>query len=121
MITVTKDFVFDAAHFLKGYSGPCANMHGHTYKGSVTVGTDNGRLKNNGMVIDFKDLKQSIQEHIIDRFDHKVINDVVDYNPTAENMVTDIAGMMMNCLPSGVIIIEVKLWETPDSHATWSR
>lgn len=121
MITVTKDFVFDAAHFLEGYSGPCANMHGHTYKGSVTVGTDGGRLMDDGMVIDFKDLKQSVQAFIVNKFDHKVINDVVDYNPTAENMAIDIAGIMMNCLPSGVTIIEVKLWETPDSHATWSR
>lgn len=120
MITVTKDFAFDAAHFLRDYSGPCANMHGHTYKGSVTVGTDDGRLHND-MVIDFKDLKESIQAFIINKFDHKVINDVVDYNPTAENMVIDIAGMMMNSLPSRVTIIKVKLWETPDSHATWSR
>ena len=120
MITVTKDFVFDAAHFLKDYSGPCASMHGHTYKGSVTISTTNGRLKAD-MIMDFKDLKELIHGLITDRFDHKVINDVVDYNPTAENMAIDIAGIMMNNLPPDITIIEVKLWETPDSHATWSR
>lgn len=120
MITITKDFVFDSAHFLRDYSGPCANMHGHTYKGNVTITTDDGRLHTD-MVMDFKELKQIIQEQIIDQFDHKVINEVIKYNPTAENMVQDIALRMWHALPKDVDIVEVKLWETPDSHATWSR
>ena len=120
MISVTRDFVFDAAHFLYDYEGPCADMHGHTYKGNVTVRRDNRRLHED-MVMDFKELSKLIQERVVDQFDHKVINEIVNYNPTAENIAMNIAMMMMNNLPRSISLGEVKLWETPDSHATWSR
>jgi len=116
MISVTKDFTFDAAHFLEDYDGPCANLHGHTYQGSVTVGPIRCSVD---MVIDFKELKNIIQDQIVDAFDHKFINNVVPYNPTAENMVADIADRLKLHLPTKIKLLEVKLWETPGSHATW--
>jgi len=116
MITVTKDFTFDAAHFLENYDGPCANLHGHTYQGSVTVRPTEFSIDD--MVIDFKELKNIIQNQIIDAFDHKFINNMVSYNPTAENMVADIAERLKLHF-SDVRLVEVKLWETRDSHATW--
>ena len=60
MITVTKRFKFEAAHFLPYYDGACANMHGHSYHLDVTVIGDLCTDTNNpkcGMIIDFKDLK----------------------------------------------------------------
>jgi len=47
---VTKDFNFDAAHFLTKYHGKCEHLHGHTYKLRVTV---EGRVQENGLVLDF--------------------------------------------------------------------
>jgi len=75
-VRVTKIFVFDMAHALYGYDGPCKNIHGHTYKLSVTLkGTpvkDNSNPKA-GMVIDFSILKQIVQEKIIKQFDHALV------------------------------------------------
>lgn len=120
MITVTKDFTFDAAHFLRDYVGPCADMHGHTYKGSVTVAS--GAMTDTGdMVIDFKILNEIIKMDVVAKFDHSVINEVVDYNPTAENMVMDIATTVQCVLQQGFYVVKVDLWETPTSCATWSR
>ncbi|WDC84441.1 6-carboxytetrahydropterin synthase [Caloramator sp. mosi_1] len=53
MLTVSKEFNFEAAHMLSEHQGDCKNLHGHSYKMIVEV---TGDIKN-GMVIDFKDLK----------------------------------------------------------------
>ncbi|MDR3583772.1 MAG: 6-carboxytetrahydropterin synthase QueD [Desulfosporosinus sp.] len=121
-IKTTKSFTFDAAHFLPNHKGKCANMHGHTYRLDVTVIRDNGKLCNDGsdegMVIDFADLKAIVKAEVIDRMDHKVLNDVLPFRTTAENMVTHIFGILTDKLQStGVIVDRVKLWETPDSYA----
>lgn len=115
MVTVTKEFTFDAAHHLKEYVGPCANMHGHTYKMHVTVAGD---LDETGMIVDFNDLKSIVQDAVISRFDHKCLNEVLDYNPTAENMALDILHTLND---AGLNVVEVKLWETPTSFATATK
>ncbi len=118
MLTVTKEFTFDAAHFLRNYEGPCANMHGHTYKLQVTVTSHS--LDKCGMLVDFAVLKKSVESHIVSQFDHRVINEVVEYNPTAENMVNDFARILLKELPGEIYLREVRLWETPTSFATWT-
>jgi 6-pyruvoyltetrahydropterin/6-carboxytetrahydropterin synthase len=69
MITVTKEFGFEAAHRLPLHGGDCANLHGHSYKVKVTVSSDNGKLQevgaDTGMVVDFKRLS-SVVRGIID-------------------------------------------------------
>ena len=51
---------FDSAHFLHGYSGKCANIHGHRWRIVVTIKSDKllDDPQNNGMIIDFSDLKK---------------------------------------------------------------
>jgi len=59
-IRITKQFDFETAHALYGYDGKCKNIHGHSYHLHVTViGTpiDDLSNSNNGMVLDFGDLK----------------------------------------------------------------
>lgn len=112
-VQVTKEFTFDAAHRLVDYNGPCANLHGHTYKLQVTV-EDEVEAKT-GMIIDFSDLKSIVKDCIVDKLDHTCLNDVLDYNPTAENMVMDI---MQQLRDSRVNAVKVRLWETPTSFAT---
>ena len=61
-IRITKQFGFETGHALYGYDGKCKNVHGHSYKLSVTViGTPINDVNNvkNGMVIDFTDLKKT--------------------------------------------------------------
>lgn len=81
-LKVTKQFGFEAAHFLTKYHGKCERMHGHSYKLFITV---EGPLQENGMVIDFVILKKIVKEKIIEKFDHQCLNDFFE-NPTAENV-----------------------------------
>lgn len=84
MHTIFKDFTFSAAHAIRGHTRGCENLHGHNYR--VRVHLRAGRLDNLGMVLDFADLKEMMQE-ILGPFDHRVINDIPPFdekNTTAE-------------------------------------
>lgn len=122
MISVTKVFKFDAAHFLPGHSGKCADLHGHTYRLEVTVARKDGGLVTNGssagMVIDFGDLKAIVQREIIEKVDHKMLNDVFLFRTTAENMVTYFYEVLERQLaPLDVEVLKLRLWETQTSFA----
>lgn len=81
MYEVIKRLEISAAHRLSlDYESKCSNLHGHNW--IVTVYLRSETLNQNGMIMDFTEIKRRIQ----DKLDHKVINDVVDFNPTAENM-----------------------------------
>lgn len=110
MVTrVTRTFSFEAAHQLKWHSGACKNLHGHSYKLEVTVA---GELDDNGIVIDFSDLRAVVDEVVIDRFDHTYLNDLIA-NPTAEV----IAGEIWQTLAAaGLRLDRVVLWETENSR-----
>jgi len=141
-IRITKQFTFETGHALYGYDGKCRNVHGHSYKLSVTViGTpirDNSHVKF-GMVIDFSDLKKIVKEEIVDLFDHATVFNkntphidlanelkerghhviLVDYQPTSENMVIDFAGKIKERLPNEITLHSLKLQETETSFAEW--
>ncbi len=141
-IRITKQFSFETGHALYGYDGKCRNVHGHSYKLSVTVIgtpiTDTSHVKL-GMVIDFGDLKKIVKEDIEDVFDHatvfnkntphielaKELKDrghnviLVDYQPTSENMVIDFAKKITSRLPEDIKLYSLKLQETETSFAEW--
>ena len=122
MITVTKHYGFEACHHLPHYDGACANLHGHSYKLDVTIGgriiTDKDNPKQ-GMILDFKDLKNIINEVVVEKYDHSNLNDFFE-NPTAELMVKQIAVDIMSKLPQEVYLMSCKLWETSTSYAEWN-
>ena len=141
-IRITKQFNFETGHALYGYDGKCKNVHGHSYKLSVTVTgepiSDNANVKF-GMVIDFGDLKKIVKEEIVDLFDHatvfnkntphvelaKELQDrghhvlLVDYQPTSEMMVIDFAKKIKARLPENIELFALKLQETETSYAEW--
>jgi 6-pyruvoyltetrahydropterin/6-carboxytetrahydropterin synthase len=141
-IRITKQFSFETGHALYGYDGKCKNVHGHSYKLSVTVIgkpiSDNSNVKF-GMVIDFSDLKKIVKEEIVDVFDHATVFNkntphvelaaelenrghhviLVNYQPTSENMVTDFAQKIKNRLPADIKLHSLKLQETDTSFAEW--
>ncbi len=81
MYEVRKRLEISAAHYLKlDYESKCANLHGHNWIIDVYLRSET--LNANGMIMDFSHIKKKIQ----DKVDHKVINDIVDFNPTAENL-----------------------------------
>ncbi|MEO5777679.1 MAG: 6-carboxytetrahydropterin synthase [Flavobacterium sp.] len=141
-IRITKQFSFETGHALYGYDGKCKNVHGHSYKLSVTVIgqpiSDTSNVKF-GMVIDFSDLKKIVKEEIVDAFDHATVFNkntphvelaaelkkrghhviLVNYQPTSENMVTDFAQKIKNRLPADIKLHSLKLQETDTSFAEW--
>lgn len=85
MYEVKKRIEVSAAHRLDlSYESKCTNLHGHNWIIDVYLRSDT--LNKDGMVMDFTHIKKAVQ----DRFDHKVINDAVDFNPTAENLAKHI-------------------------------
>lgn len=141
-IRITKQFTFETGHALYGYDGKCRNVHGHSYKLSVTVIgspiTDTSDVKL-GMVIDFGDLKKIVEEEVVDPFDHatvfnkntphielaKELTDrghkviLADYQPTSENMVIDFAKKIKDRLPHTIQLHSLKLRETETAFAEW--
>lgn len=141
-IRITKQFSFETGHALYGYDGKCKNVHGHSYKLSVTVIgnpiTDKANVKY-GMVIDFGDLKKIVKSEIVDIFDHATVFNkntphielakelesrdhnviLVEYQPTSENMVVDFAEKINSRLPGHVKLHSLKLQETETSFAEW--
>ncbi len=141
-IRITKQFSFETGHALFGYDGKCRNVHGHSYKLSVTVigypitDTDHVKL---GMVIDFGDLKKIVKEEIVDKFDHATVFNkntphielaeelikrghsviLADYQPTSENMVLDFVAKIRVRLPKNITLHSLKLQETDSSFAEW--
>lgn len=109
---IAKEFIFDAAHKLINYNGPCSNLHGHTYKLQVVLSSS---IRKNGMVIDFVDLKRTVKDKIISKLDHKFINKIIKQS-TAENIAIWIWNQLEKSLP----LYEIRLWETPTSFVVYS-
>ena len=121
MLTVTKQFKFDAAHYLPYYSGACHNLHGHTYHLDVTVTGDvisNINHEKCGMIIDFKDLK-SVVQGVLKDYDHKYLNDFY-HNPTAEILVLHLSTKIDSELPEGVRLVRIRLWEGDESYVEYT-
>jgi 6-pyruvoyltetrahydropterin/6-carboxytetrahydropterin synthase len=139
MLLLTKIFHFEMAHAILDYQGVCKNIHGHSYELHVTVsgsGPGNEYIPAPGFVLDFKELKQIAGSAIVQQFDHKLVlsrnylaknqdicsqeNLVVwDAEPTAENMLIYIQKTLREKLPPAIRLVELKLYETKDSYATW--
>lgn len=105
-VRVTRAFTFDAAHVLPWHPGKCSRLHGHTYRLEVTVV---GPVSDDGIVIDFADLKAIVTEHVLNPLDHTLLNDLID-NPTAELVALHILDTLTQRLP----VHSLRLWETAD-------
>jgi 6-pyruvoyltetrahydropterin/6-carboxytetrahydropterin synthase len=116
-IIVYKEGNFDSAHFLRNYKGKCANMHGHRWTYKVYVSANS--LDSCGMVVDFKDLKAAMKDCIEEIFDHKVVNEQVEFNPTAENIAIHIFEVLSVAINNGNRkVVQVDVFESPESCAT---
>lgn len=117
--SVTKSFGFEAAHYLPDYEGACNRLHGHSYKMQVTVSGSVDEMS--GMIIDFNVLKSVVNNEVVDKYDHRYLNDFFE-NPTAENMVQHIfRELSAKFTKMGLVLESVKLWETESSFAECRR
>ena len=103
---VRRSFDFEAAHFLPHHPGKCRELHGHSYHLIVTV--DRAVDPATGLAIDFSELKQGVREAVIDRVDHKSLNDLLE-NPTAELITIWIWDQLVGLLDG---LQEIELFET---------
>ena len=125
MISICKRFKFEAAHQLKYYNGVCKNVHGHSYLLDVEItGPINPALtSSHGMILDFHTLKAIVCDAVIDKLDHSFLNDSLPKGvyPTAENMVCFIADVLNIRFSSPYELKRVRLYETADAYAEWTR
>ena len=92
MYTVIKRMEVSAAHSLNlSYQSKCENLHGHNW--IITVYCRAKELNADGMVVDFSHIKRAVKE----KLDHRNINEVLPFNPTAENMACCICSQIPAC------------------------
>ena len=109
MFIVKKRMEIAGAHRLNlNYESKCANLHGHNW--IVTVWCKSQTLDANGMVMDFTHIKREVQ----DKLDHKFLNDVVEFNPTAENIAKWVCEQIPHCY-------RVSVQESEGNVATYER
>jgi 6-pyruvoyltetrahydropterin/6-carboxytetrahydropterin synthase len=115
-----KEF-FSSAHFLRNYKGKCENLHGHNWKVEIVVARRS--LDQNGMVMDFSDLKKILKE-VLSELDHKCLNNL-DYfkkkNPSSEEIAHYIYLKISRRLPKNIKVEEVIVWETPKACAIYKN
>lgn len=146
-ISITKEFTWDMAHMLAGHERLCKNLHGHTYKMQIEVFRKAGGLipgpanSEEGMVMDFDNLKSIVKDKLIDPLDHAFMYwcnspdpleheiaellrkngrkiATVAYRPTVEEMARNFLEVLSREFNNHDIIVRsVKVWETPTSFA----
>lgn len=130
---------FDSAHFLSGYEGKCANIHGHRWK--IEVQAAKAELQTEGqcrgMIIDFGDLKKAVR-NIAECFDHALIYEKgtlkettikalnaenfrlisVPFRPTAECFAEHFFKLLSQ---EGIPVKSVAVYETPENCAVYEE
>ena len=131
MFRVSQNIEFCYGHRLLNYSGKCRHLHGHNGKAVIVL--EGEGLDDRGMLIDFSDIKTSVRAWIDNELDHRMILNETDPavpflrelgeplfllpdNPTAETIARLIYNYTKN---QGFPVIEVSLWETARSFATY--
>ena len=113
IVSVTKQFTFEAGHYVPDHKARCKYVHGHSYKLFVTI---EGPINDEGMVIDFQDLSKIVND-IIEPYDHGFLNDYYSF-PTAEVMASHIMNLVQEKLSKNLTCTEIKLYETEKCCAT---
>jgi 6-pyruvoyltetrahydropterin/6-carboxytetrahydropterin synthase len=140
---VTKEIEIDMGHRVTNHKSKCASLHGHRYK--IEVGVDDKVIdtegsSDEGMVIDFGDLKDIMMQAIDAKYDHgfvlwkedpmyeslcadsntKLVG--VNFIPTAENLARHwYLRIKPDLEKRNIKIKHVKVWETPTSTATYEE
>ncbi|MCL4499892.1 MAG: 6-carboxytetrahydropterin synthase QueD [Chloroflexi bacterium] len=109
MFEVRINREFDAAHFLPGHAGKCANMHGHTWRVDLTI---RGDSLDDGMVVDFVEVNEVLAEVLPD---HTLLNDILP-NPTAENLAEHLYRAIKERIKG---LVKVVVWESSSTGAAF--
>jgi len=140
---ITKEIEIDMGHRVTNHKSKCASLHGHRYK--IEVGVDDQVIQtpgssDEGMVMDFGDLKEVMMDVLDKNFDHGMVlwskdpfvpaieadlktkYHLVAFIPTAENLAQYWFNLLKPRLEERNIKIKhIKVWETPTSTATYGE
>lgn len=111
---ISTEITFSASHALRAYRGDCARVHGHNWIVRVLYEFD--RLDDEGLTIDYRELRAELERVILPRFDHRHLNDAAPFdrvNPTSENIAAEIFRACRSEISLGGVLREVELWESP--------
>lgn len=140
---ITTRLEFDAGHRIPHHKSQCRNLHGHRYAMEITLSGDIIALESaseNGMVMDFADVKRIARESVVDVWDHaflvyekdtevlNFLNSLPNHKtvifptvPTAENMAAEAFRILKNeyhdTFGNHLKLERVRLYETPNSWA----
>ena len=132
MYIVKTEDSFDSAHFLARYNGKCRNIHGHRWRVVIEIAGEN---LDNGMVVDFTDIKAALKA-LTDNLDHSLVMEkdtlksqtyeclvdegfrimIMDFRPTAENFAKYFFDEIKN---KGFNIRAAEVYETPNNCARY--
>ena len=123
MFEITVQAGFSSGHFLRDYYGKCENPHGHNYRVLVTlIGSE---LEANGLLLDFKLLKEVLKP-TVEYLDHHMINELEPFtvvNPSAENLARyffeQTAGELHRMTEGRVRVKDCTVYETDTSYARY--
>jgi 6-pyruvoyltetrahydropterin/6-carboxytetrahydropterin synthase len=133
MFRVTREIDFCYGHRLLNYEGKCRYLHGHNGRAVISIESDT--LDQRAMVLDFAEIKQTVQHWIDQNLDHRMILHrldpvvpalrdlgepmyLVETNPTAETIAKLIFDV---CVQHGFPVVETHLWETPHCFASYRQ
>ena len=140
---ITTRLEFDAGHRIPHHNSQCRYLHGHRYVIEITLGGDiikKEQTSENGMVMDFSDVKRIARESVVDVWDHAFLvyekdgvvldflNTLPDHKtvifkevPTAENMAAEAFRILQDeyqdTYGNHLKLMRVRLYETPNSWA----
>lgn len=97
MYYVSKKLEIAACHHLNlSYESKCENLHGHNW--NIVVYCKSRELNEDGMVVDFTQIKQKIHGYL----DHSNLNELLPFNPTAENIARWVTDQIPQCYKCSV-------------------
>jgi 6-pyruvoyltetrahydropterin/6-carboxytetrahydropterin synthase len=114
-LTTTRQF--SASHQLRLYDGSMETLHRHNWIVKITVAA--GKLDSIGVVMDFHELER-VADLVVGPMQNRHLNDLTAFattNPSAENVAVHIASNL--ALPTGIRLIGVEVWETPENSAVY--
>lgn len=120
-VAIGRSFSFAASHVIEGLSPghKCGRLHGHTYEVVVELA---GQLDEVGFVVDFGELDW-VASLIQSTLDHEHLNDVLDVNPTSENLALWLLDLVVDWaakddIAARVRDVSVTVRESPRTYAT---